>query len=272
MTSDAPLRPTERAYLVLVSAFALWVVLWTWPWPAESGRALPWTLPPLHARVVGSLYAAGALALLASWRSRRRGTLHGALLLAVVWTGVLLLVSLLNVAQLADARPQLAFWWFAYAVFPTWGAWLWWLAPRPPRRAHASRPGLAAAAALALLGLALLARVPAVLAHWPWPLPPLLAQVYAGPVLACAVLIASLSCQAPHRDQAPVRAALALLAALLLLASALHADRLDAAAPGTWLWLAAPALGLLALGRAHALRSPDTARPGHPTRHTGPRP
>lgn len=245
--ADGPLRPADRAYLAVVGLFAAWVALWTWPLPDLALRTLPWPVPPLHARVVGSLYLAGTLALWGSLWSPQRSRLRLPVLWAVVWTGVLLLVSLLNLASF-DARSSVVwFWWLAYGLFPAWGLWLWRSLPAPRRAGTADRPlALLAGTALAL-GLVLLLRPPGALHAWPWPLPPLLAQVYAGPCLACAAVLAHLARHPQQPGNRVMVAALAVLVALLLLASALHAPLLPAHRPATWAWWGAlaGALGLL---------------------------
>lgn len=254
--ANGPPGRQEKAFLVTVGAFAAWVVLWTWPWPELARRTLPWALPPLHARVVGSLYAAGAWALWGSLRVQQRAALRLPLLWAVVWTGLLLAVSLRNLDAF-DARSSVVwFWWGAYAIFPLWGAALWWRLPRTEAHAPPDRwLALLAVAALAL-GLGLLGPSAAVLQAWPWPLPPLLAQIYAGPCLACAVVLAAMA----HRPDAPgaglMRTALAVLVALLLLASLLHASLFKAAQPVTWVWACTLALALAALTRSRGRRLP----------------
>ena len=48
--NSASMALQYRCYFLLVGLFALWVGLWGYLQPGEIGRALPWNLPPLHAR------------------------------------------------------------------------------------------------------------------------------------------------------------------------------------------------------------------------------
>ena len=62
--------PSFRAYFALVGLFALWVGVWGYFVPAEAVRALPWTVPPLHARFIAAIYLAGLLAMILALTAR----------------------------------------------------------------------------------------------------------------------------------------------------------------------------------------------------------
>jgi hypothetical protein len=142
-----------RPFFLVVGLFALWVGAWGFAVPGEVSRALPWTVPPLHARFIAAIYLAGLLAMVWSFLATSLAEVRIPVALAALWTGALFLISMLHLGQFDFARPQVGFWMFAYAVFPLWGAWLYFrrgaaaaAEPRsPPRcswpRRRWSRPG-----------------------------------------------------------------------------------------------------------------------------------
>ena len=117
--------PSFRAYFALVGLFALWVGAWGYFVPAEVVRALPWPVPALHARFIAAIYLAGLLAMLLALAAKTLAEVRIPIALAAIWTGMLLLVSMLHLDAFDFAKPQVWFWMGAYAVFPLWGAWLY---------------------------------------------------------------------------------------------------------------------------------------------------
>ena len=117
--------PSFRAYFALVGLFALWVGSWGYFVPAEVVRALPWTVPPLHARFIAAIYLAGLLAMILALTARTLAEVRIPIALAATWTGMLFLISMLHLEAFDFAKPQVWFWMGAYAVFPLWGAWLY---------------------------------------------------------------------------------------------------------------------------------------------------
>ena len=109
----------------------------------RSLPSLPWTVPPLHARFIAAIYLAGLLAMGWSLAACRLSVARIPIALAALWTGALLVVSLLHLGDFDFAKPQVWFWFGAYAVFPLWGAWLYLrggAAARRPRPSRAADP------------------------------------------------------------------------------------------------------------------------------------
>ena len=230
-----------RAYFLLVGLFALWVGAWGFATPTQVDRALPWPIPPLHARFIAAFYLGGMLAMAASLVARRPIQVRIAIVLAVVWTGVLLLVSLLHTDAFDFKKPQVAFWMGAYAVYPLWGAWLYRraAAAAPPERRRAD-PALVAVAAVSLaFGAALLVAPMAMVNAWPWAVTPLLAQIYAGPFLAYGASMLLLAREARPEARRIVLASVLAFAVLALVASLLHLRAFRFDGPAAWLWFAA---------------------------------
>lgn len=239
--------PLFRAYFALVGLFALWVGVWGYFVPTEVVRALPWPVPGLHARFIAAMYLAGLLAMGLALTAKTLAEVRIPLALAAVWTGMLLLVSMLHLEAFDFAKPQVWFWMGAYAVFPLWGAWLYFgkgasaTATRRP-----ADPVLAAIGAVCLLIAAGLLALPAqMIAAWPWKLPPLLASIYAGPFVAWGVAAFMLAREARPEARRIVLASMLAFALLALVASFLHLPLFSFAATSAWVWF-----GLLAASGA----------------------
>lgn len=240
----------RRGYFLAVAAFALVVGVVGVLFPQGLPEVLPFSLPVLHARFVGALYAGGAACmLLAAW-ARSTLAVRSTLDLTGVWTGALLLVTALRWRDFDLTHKGLWAWLGAYLVFPL-GAW--WLrrtegpvqVPTALRIRQAWVPAVLRAQGLLLLALAagLFAWPDDAGSVWPWRISPFLAQVYAGPLLALALTSLLL---ARRRNWAEIRipcTGLAVFAGLALQAFALHASVFDPARVVTWCWLAA--LGLV---------------------------
>jgi len=227
-----------RAYFALVGLFALWVGAWGYFVPAEVVRALPWPVPGLHARFIAAMYLAGLLAMLLALAAKTLAEVRIPVALAAIWTGMLLLVSMLHLEAFDFAKPQVWFWMGAYAVFPLWGAWLYFgkgagaAATRRP-----ADPLLMAIGIVCLLLAAGLLAVPAqMIAAWPWKLPPLLASIYAGPFVAYGVCAFMLAREARPQARRIVLASMLAFAALAIVASLLHLALFSFAGPSAWVW------------------------------------
>ena len=171
--------------------FAVWVGFWGYVIPAEVANALPWSAPPLHARVIGSLYVSGTVFMFGSVFLRSKPAIDLSLAIATVWTGMLLLVSLLHWQAFDFSHTPVWFWFFAYIVFPITGGYLyvqggaWGTVPGPGGLDLWARRYVEVQSAVCFALAAVLFLMPgAMTTLWPWKLTPLLAQVYSGPFLA----------------------------------------------------------------------------------------
>lgn len=227
-----------RAYFLLVGLFAVWVGVWGYFAPAEVGRSLPWTVPALHARFIASMYLAGFLAMAASLFARRLAEVRIAIALAALWTGGLLLVSLLRLADFDFAKTQVWFWMGAYAVYPLWGAWLYFhaAAATAERRATVDPALVGVAVGCLALAAALFFAPEAMARLWPWKVSPLLANIYAGPFLGWGVCAWLLAREADRDARRIVLASMVAFTLLALLASLLHRPLFRFDALPAWLW------------------------------------
>lgn len=244
---------SHRAYFLLVGLFAAWVGGWGFLAPAEVGRALPWTVPPLHARFIASMYLAGFVAMAWCLFARQLAAMRIAIALAAVWTGALLLVSLLRLGDFDFAKLQVMFWMGAYAVYPLWGAWLYFAAgvsrtaePRPRLDAGLAAVGIASL----LLAAALLVAPETMVRAWPWKVSPLLANIYFGPFLAWGVAALMLAREARAGSRRIVLASMFVFVLLTLLASLMHLGLFHFDAPAAWGWFGGFAVVALVLVRS----------------------
>ena len=209
-----PSMAVHRGYFFVVLLFTAWVGFFGFFRPQEILRALPWPVPPLHARFIGALYLAATVFLCLAMLARTRLQVRTIVDIAFVWTGWLLLVSLIHWGSFDFGREQAWFWWVAYIAFPVMAAWLIWarppcvtsefssefssdlssanLAVSLPRQASMTQrwaPILLRVQGLLLVTLAAaLMLVPSwVVGLWPWKISSFLAQVYSGPVLGLGV-------------------------------------------------------------------------------------
>ncbi len=214
---------------MLVGSFALWVGAWGYFLPGEIERAIPWQVPALHARFIGAMYLAGMVLMGWALVARRLVEVQTAVVMAAVWTGTLLLVSLLNLGAFDYSRAPVWFWFGAYIGYPLMGAWLVYAyRPTEPPERSATVPGWARAL-LATLGLICVALAACLLLApgwmatvWPWPIPPLLAQLYAGPFLSFGIGGLLLARRRYWIEWRLVLASMLAFAALVLIASFIH--------------------------------------------------
>jgi hypothetical protein len=242
--------PAFRLYFATVGLFAIWVGVWGYGFPGLSDQALPWLVPPLHARFIGSMYLSGAVLMFGALAVATPAIVRIPLLMATVWTGMLGLVSFLHLDQFDWLHSPVWFWFFAYVAFPVAGAILAWQARGAAPAAGAPPPfwlrlcaGLQAAACIALAAVLFFAPDVTV-GLWPWKITPLLAQIYAGPFLSYGVGAALV---AFSRTAAEVRLpvlSMAVFAALVLVASLLHLAVLEPVGTRGLVWFAGLSLAL----------------------------
>ena len=187
-----PTLAAHRGYFFVVFWFTLWVGTFGFFWPQEILRALPWPVPPLHARFIGAIYLAATVFLALSFLSRSLLKTRTIARIAFWWTGWLLLITFLHWETFDFGRPQVWFWVVAYIAFPIAAAWLAWAPGRardePKPSARVTEPWVVVALfvqGLFLTALALVCFVApsAVVAIWPWKVSPFLVHVYSGPLL-----------------------------------------------------------------------------------------
>jgi hypothetical protein len=254
------LTRAHRIYFAAVGLFAFWVGVWGYPVPGEIKRALPWHVPPLHARFIASMYFSATIMLLGAWWfARRRSEVTIVLPMTSTWTGWLLVVSLLHLSEFDFNHKPVWFWFFAYIVYPIVGAWLAWQ-DRAVIKASGAASGAARMPAWLSRAVAALGAICLVLAvllfvmptqmttQWPWKISALLAQIYSGPFLAYGVGAVMIARNGGWTAARLPLFSLAAFAALVLLASYLHSGLFTAGSISAIVWFGGFAAALVLLG------------------------
>src|SRR5690242_13005345 len=89
-----PVSRNLKIYFAAVGLFALWVAVWGLFIPASVDRALPWLVPPLHARFIGAIYASATVLMFGGMLARSYADAKAAVLMSAIWTGMLFIISL----------------------------------------------------------------------------------------------------------------------------------------------------------------------------------
>jgi hypothetical protein len=248
----------ERAYFLAVGALAAAVGLPTYFSPANAADVLPFAVPPLHARLIGAMYLSGLALMLGATFARRWADVRVVPAITAIWTGGLLLVTLLHLEAFDFATTQTLIWFGAYAAYPLIGILLI-VRRRQVRDVGAADRRLSAAGRrwlmgegvlLSALGAALLVAPGTMAQGWPWPVTPLLAQIYSAPLLAYGIGTVLLSRVRTWRETRIGVVGIGLFALLALIGSVIHRDLFAIGDPAAWAWfalLAAVTAGALAM-------------------------
>lgn len=239
-------RPGQRLYFATIGLLGLWVGLWGTLAPTQADRALPWLVPPLHARFLGAVYLSAALMLAAGLGARRQAEVWVMTLLITLWTGLLMVLSLFHLDAFDWHHTPVWFWFGAYALYPVVG---FWSLRRHGGPGHAAQGPAFPRQAGQLLGLAgacmvglallLLAAPGAAAQAWPWKISPLLAQIYSAPFAAYGVSFLLLRRGRTWPEARIVVRGGAVFTALVLVASVLHRAVFDPGRVATWVWFGA---------------------------------
>jgi hypothetical protein len=232
------------------------VGVWGFFIPAHVDMALPWLVPPLHARFLGAMYLSGATSMLGCLLARQWAEVRVVVPMIAIWTGMLLVVSLIHLGEFNLALPPTIIWFAAYIVYPLIALWLVWRHRRSASletgrlgrvpslvRAYLVLQGLV----ITILSLALLIAPGPMTAVWPWKITPLLAQLYSAPFLSYGLGSFMLARRGTWLEVRIALVALWVFAAGVLLASLIHHALFSLTNPATWLWFAAFALATLVL-------------------------
>jgi hypothetical protein len=250
-----------RSFFAVIIGFPAWVAAGGLFLPGQIEDFLPFTVPPLHARFIGAMYAAGATMMLFATLSRAWYEVRVVTLILGTWTGLLGIVSMLHLGAFNWAWRPTWFWWFAYIWFPLGAAFLFWSQrgeqdhPDEARLSPLLRAFLLVQGVIAaVLALGLLFLPDRMIPLWPWRITPLLTQIYSAPFLAYG--IGSLYAARQHgwsEARIPVLA-ITVLTTVAVVTSLIHGGTFNAANLSTWVWFGG--LGLVAIGLATLVVNP----------------
>jgi hypothetical protein len=236
-------RREHKIYFFAVGFLALWVGFFGFFLPAHVDWALPWLVPPLHARFLGSMYLSGATFMVLALSASRWDEVRVVLPMIAIWTGVLFIISLFYLGEFNFAKPQPWIWFGAYLAYPLIALWLAWryrnedtnpIGPLLPgwARIYLLAQGIVAT----ILGLALLFAPNFMLSAWPWKITRLLAQLYSAPFLSYGVGSLLLSRRQTWNEvRIPVTATLVFVVGVLV-ASIVHRGLFSTADLSDQIW------------------------------------
>ncbi len=257
MTATTPIPRSHKVFFAVIFIAAVVVAAGGLVAPKVLADMLPWfVLPPLHARFLGAIYLFGALYMLGCLVARWQYEVRYALPLIALFGGMLLLVSVLNLGVFEFGTPPVIVWFGSYVIYPLIALALFLRSPRPwpvdPARPDLPRWAstflLVQGALVAVLAVLLLVLPATVATSWPWPVTTLLAQAYAGPLLAYGVASLLASRFRTWREVRALIPGMLAFTAVTLVASVVHSgvfgsfDAIDAA------WFAAFAVATVILG------------------------
>lgn len=256
-----PIPLLQKVFYAAVGLLAVYVGFWGYLIPTQIDQAIPWLVPPLHARFLGAMYLSGATMMAGAILARYWSSIRVVVVMISVWTGWLLIVSFFYIPSFSPyLRLGVFIWWGAYIMYPLVAAWIAW-----QMRAHTETGGtLMLPAGLRiyliiqgtiLIGLAIFLFVfPSIVVQvWPWKISPMLAQIYSAPFLSYGVGSLYATRQKTYADVQLVLVGLLVFAGLVLLASVIHLTTFSTGTVATWLWFAGFAIATLFLAVWNAL-------------------
>lgn len=245
----------QKIYFGAVGLLALWVGIWGYFLPTQVDKAIPWLVPPLHARFLGAMYLSGTVFMIGGILSRYYEEVRVMIRVILIWTGMLFIVSLFYLKEFDYTRAQVWIWFGAYLIYPLIALWLMW----KDRHKRENIPGTAlpgwvrsylGVQGLTVTGLALLLLLfpEQMVAAWPWKITRLLAQLYSAPFLAYGLSSLMLSRQKTWAELRVVVTATFVFAFGVLLASFLHRQLFSRISVSAWVWFAGFFLATIILG------------------------
>lgn len=235
---------------------------------------LPFEAPPLHLRIIASLYAGGMVMMVLAARAQTLSATRIPVIIAGLFTGFLMLVSLLHLGHFDFSVPERSgpLWGISWLPLPFQVSWFWFalygicpfvVVVLLRRHWQGSQSmiynplPLVLRSLLASLGLCgcafalLLLLAPQIgVQLWPWEISAFLAQIYAGPFLAFAGAAIMMALAQDRADTRSPAIGLAVFAALALAPSLWHVALLRPFSPAAVTWLGYLTLLLGAAGVA----------------------
>jgi hypothetical protein len=189
-----PITKGQRLFYGVICAAALLVAVLGFFAPTYLASIFTWmVLPPLHARFVGAIYLFGAVFMAGCLAARTQAEVRWAVQMIGIWTGMLFIISLLNLKAFDFKLLPVWIWFGSYITYPIISIWMTWRQPKPQPAAALPGPALPVWSRGFLLTQGIIISILAVLLFfipdfmstiWPWAVTPVLTQMYAGPLLA----------------------------------------------------------------------------------------
>ena len=245
----------QKMYFAAVGLLALWVGVWGYFIPNHVDRAIPWLVPPFHARFLGALYLSATSFTVGSIMARSYAEVRVVIRVIAIWTGMLFVISLFYLGEFDFGRGPVWFWFGAYLIYTLIALWLMWrdrslrewiAGPSLPTwvRGYLLAQGIVVTA----LGLALLLFPEFMVSVWLWKITRLLAQIYSAPFLAYGLSSLMLSRQQSWAEIRVVVIATFVFAFGVLLALFIHRELFSLLSISTVMWFGGFLLATIMLG------------------------
>ena len=193
----SPITPGQKIFFAVICAAALLVAVLGLFNPVYLASIFTWlVLPPLHARFVGAIYLFGAVFMAGCLLAKRQAEVRWGVQMIGIWTGMLCLISLLNLSAFGLDLLPVRIWFASYILYPLIALWMTYRDRASMDSAPLSGPALDPWAkkflltqglVMSLLAIALFFAPGFMSTLWPWKVTPTLAQMYAGPLLSYGV-------------------------------------------------------------------------------------
>jgi len=190
----APITSGQKIFFAVICAAALLVAVLGLFNPVYLASIFTWlVLPPLHARFIGAIYLFGAVFMGGSLFAKQQAEVRWGVQMIGIWTGMLCIISLLNLSAFDFKLLPVWIWFASYIIYPILSIWMTLRQPSMMGAASLPGPTLAVWAKNFLLAQGIFISTLAILLFlapafmstlWPWKVTPVLAQMYAGPLLS----------------------------------------------------------------------------------------
>jgi len=198
-----PITSGQRVFYGVIFLAALLVAVLGLFAPEYLASIFTWmTLPPLHARFVGAIYLFGAIFMLGCLMAKTQAEVRGAIQMIGLWTGMLFIISILNISLFDFKLLPVWIWFISYITYPIISIWMTVKTPKQTDSLSGSSSPAWIKTFLLIQGIVitilavLLFFIPNFMTMlWPWKVTPALAQMYAGPLLSYGLGSLIFSCQ-----------------------------------------------------------------------------
>jgi len=266
-----PVLPSLFRAVTTVEGFVLAIAgFYPFFFPHRALGDWPWVSGPFNMRFIGAVYLTSLVAVIVVLAVPRWAPGRVALPMLVVFTNLILLLSIVYIDRFDFGRGGTWAWFLLYIAIPVSATYYWWRFRRlPPADPTPVPPAwrsyfLAAAIVLGLYGIGLLIAPRTLTDFWPWPIDDLHGRLYSAIFLTLGVAALTVS-----RVAAPVellivgltQLTLGFFSILGLVLADVSENTVDWSALGTWVWIGAFAVLLVAGAAlvAQSRASPRTA-------------
>ena len=193
----SPITQGQKIFFGVICAAALLVAVLGLFNPVYLASIFTWlVLPPLHARFVGAIYLFGAVFMAGCLFAKQQAEVRWGVQMIGIWTGMLCLISLLNLSAFGLNLLPVQIWFASYIIYPILAIWMTYRDRASMDAAPLSGPALDSWAknflltqgvVICALSVALFFAPGVMSTLWPWKVTSVLAQMYAGPLLSYGV-------------------------------------------------------------------------------------